>query len=72
MKKSLQDAAQNLQSVPDLEAGKVDIPDHGENRILEGRPIKQVASRDAGRYTCVARNALGSCSTCASVNLQGF
>ncbi len=34
--------------------------------------IKQVAPKDAGRYTCVARNALGSCSTSASVNVQGF
>ena len=34
--------------------------------------IKQVSAHDIGRYTCVARNALGSCSTSASVNLQGL
>ena len=34
--------------------------------------IKQVTPNDVGRYTCVARNALGSCSTSASVNIQGF
>jgi hypothetical protein len=34
--------------------------------------IKQVKPNDAGRYTCVARNALGSCSTSASVTVQGY
>ena len=35
--------------------------------------IKHLMPNDTGRYTCVARNALGSCSTSASVNInQGF
>ncbi len=34
--------------------------------------IKQVKLSDAGRFTCVARNAIGSCSTSASVSVQGF
>lgn len=32
--------------------------------------IKQLTPADAGRYTCVARNALGSCSTSASITLN--
>ncbi len=31
--------------------------------------IKHVVPSDQGRYTCVARNALGSCSTSASVTV---
>jgi hypothetical protein len=31
--------------------------------------IKHVAPADQGRYTCVARNALGSCSTSASISI---
>jgi hypothetical protein len=34
--------------------------------------IKNVSPKDAVRYTCVARNALGSCSTSANVNVQGI
>jgi hypothetical protein len=34
--------------------------------------IRQVSPKDSAKYTCVARNALGSCSTSASINVQGI
>ena len=34
--------------------------------------IKVASQRDAAKYTCVARNVLGSCSTTAIIHVQGF
>ena len=34
--------------------------------------IRQVTFKDSAKYTCVARNALGSCSTTAIINVQGI
>jgi hypothetical protein len=34
--------------------------------------IRQVTFKDSAKYTCVARNALGSCSTTAMINVQGI
>lgn len=33
--------------------------------------IRQVSLRDSGRYTCVARNVIGSCSSSATITIQG-
>ena len=33
--------------------------------------IKRVNRNDAGRFTCVARNVLGSCATSSTVNVKG-
>ena len=34
--------------------------------------IKKATLNDSAKYTCVARNALGSCSTSASIKVQGI
>lgn len=33
--------------------------------------IRQVTLKDTGRYTCVARNVIGSCSSSATITIQG-
>ncbi len=34
--------------------------------------IHRITISDSAKYTCVARNALGSCSTSAFINVQGI
>ena len=33
--------------------------------------IKKISKENEGRFTCVARNVLGSCSTSAMINVIG-
>ena len=43
-----------------------------ENTGLATLIIKQVSIKDSAKYTCVARNVLGSCSTSSTLHVKGF
>ncbi len=47
------------------------IIEFNANSGLASLIIKKISKENEGRFTCVSRNLLGSCSTSAIVNIKG-